>query len=239
MIARALIAACALASIATPAWAAPPFTTDDPGVLEPGKAEVIPYLDAVLAKGEDTGEAGIDASVGIAPGVQAGLIVPLHSFEGGNNNFSLGDVTVSLKAELAQGSQNGLAVAIGPALALPTDATGRARAGLDLPVWAGLGRGEWSITGGGGLRLDAKADGGSRAFGGLVAHRTLGEGFGLGAEAYAESGNGEAPTLAMMGLGLDWALSPRAALVAAGHAMLANRSAHGRFHFHTAIVITP
>lgn len=232
------LASLVMAALLMPAaaLAGPPYTTDDPGVLGAGEPEVIAYFDAVLAPGADTGEAGIDASVGLAGGIQIGVIAPLHSFEAGRDRFALGDVTLAAKIALADGD---VGVAFGPALPLPTGSKGRTRAGINLPLWIGTSRGHWTVHGGGGYRLAADRDGGDLPFGGLVVTHALTERITLGGEIYAEGKGSGGAAFAMAGPGLEWALSEAVTLTAAAHAILANRGENGDVHIYAALVVTP
>lgn len=237
--ARGLLMLAAMLLPAQAALAGPPYATDDPGVLGLGQIEAIPYLDAVLASGPDTGESGIDANIGIAHGIQIGLIAPLHSFGGGRDRLAIGDVSLTAKLVVADDGGTGPAIALGPALALPTASAGRARAGLDLPLWIGIERGPWSLHGGGGYRLAANRDGGDLPFGGIVARRRIGERLNLGGEAWFEGKRHDGTALAMIGPGIEWQLSNSAALVAAGHAILSHRRENGDFHVYAALVLLP
>ena len=226
------------ATLATPALGAPPYATDDAGVLAPGEFEAIPYLDAVFASGPDSGETGLDANIGVFPKVQLGLTVPVHRFEAGRDRLSLGDVALNAKIALVE-STGELAVAFGPSLMLPTGSGGREKAGFSLPLWGTVPVGDWSIHAGGGFRLAARQDGGDLPFGGIVAERPIAENVSLGAELYGEGKGAGGATMIMAGPGLAWALSGRFTLVAAGHAILTNRQENGHFHIYTALIVTP
>jgi hypothetical protein len=236
---RAALAGLMALLAAAPALAAPPYATDDPGVLDRGAYEIIPYVDAVLSSGTASGESGIDANIGVTSGLQLGATVPLHRFAGGDSRFSPGDISLAAKLALIEGRGDALSLSFGPSLAVPTARHGRKRAGADLPLWAGIERGAWSLHGGGGYRLAARRDGGPRPFGGLVVRRKCGDNLVLGSEFHAEGKGSGGRTMLMAGPGLEWKLSPTLTLVAAGHAMIANRATHGRWHLFSALVITP
>ena len=187
--------------IASPAFAGPPFQTDDPDPVE------LHHFEAYLFELSDgTREGGTNLEVpsfemnwGAAPNLQLHLVLPLvTSFGpyGGPTYSGIGDTELGAKYRLIKESDNTPEVGIFPFVELPT---GNASRGLGvgstwyrLPIWLQKSWGPWTTYGGGG-EVIANGNGyNDYAFGGWLLQRQLSDSLTLGGELFGHGAEGSA-----------------------------------------------
>jgi len=180
-----------LALAAQPAWAGPPYTTDDPEPTPTGHWEDRVFVLGVASPGDLSGQSGFDINYGAAKNLQLTLIAPLDYDHAAHTEVGPGNIQVSAKYEIWRQSAHGFLpeVAIFPQINLPTQARGfgSARLGAFLPIWAQKDFGSWSIFGGGGY--DINPGPGRRNFtlaGWAVTHQVT-KRFNLGMEIHHET----------------------------------------------------
>ena len=160
------LAVLALVSVAAPAFAGPPYLTDDPVPTDTGHWEIYAFT-----AGEGHGstideDAGFDLNYGPVDGVQLTATLPLsfsHApYEGWRSGT--GDVELGVKYRFFHDEKNGLSAAIFPRAILPTAAHSPGeRTRYLLPLWIGKDfAGGTSIFGGGGYTINPGA--GNRDF---------------------------------------------------------------------------
>jgi hypothetical protein len=148
----------ALAGAASPAFAGPPYLTDDPVPTDTGHWEIYGFTSAEGRHSTVDGDAGLDLNYGPVEGVQLTATLPMsfaHEPPGGWRNGT-GDVELGIKYRFFNDETHGLSAAIFPRAILPTSgiATGEKIRFL-LPLWLGKDfRGGTSIFGGGGFELN-------------------------------------------------------------------------------------
>lgn len=184
----ALCAACA-----APAFAGPPFRTDDPQPVDFRHWEG--YFFSTLDKtadGRATQFPALELNWGAAPNVQLHLIVPVAWSRppGGPTGFGAGDVEFGVKYRFIREEGGRPQIGIFPQLELPT---GNASRGLGngqlwvrLPLWAQKSWGPWTTYGGGGCAVNRAPGMRSHAFAGWLLQRDLGKRLTLGGEIYSE-----------------------------------------------------
>ncbi|HEY3814346.1 MAG TPA: hypothetical protein VGL66_14075 [Caulobacteraceae bacterium] len=182
--------------VASPAFAGPPFLTDDPQPTDQGHWEIYNFVDGVHTPGDTSGEAGLDLNYGGAKDLQLTAVIPAQ-FAG--DGWGMGDVELAAKYKfLHQNGPTGLDVAFFPRVFLPTafDRGSDRRANLLLPVWAEKDFGKWSVFGGGGYQINPGP--GNRNFwiSGLTLTRQVSDNLMLGAEVYHQTADAD--------LGRDW-----------------------------------
>lgn len=160
------LAALALAGVAVPAWAGPPYLTDDPVPTDTGHWEIYAFT-----AGEGRGstledDAGLDLNYGPIEDVQLTATLPLSFWHDALDGWrsGTGDVELGVKYRFLHDEKRGVSAAIFPRVILPTSsvATG-GRARLLLPLWLGKDfAGGTSIFGGGGYLVNPGA--GNRDF---------------------------------------------------------------------------
>jgi len=219
---------------ASPAFAGPPFLTDDPEPVEPGHWEA--YLFGTLDSARDLRSVegpAFEVNFGAAPDTQLHLVVPLTSAgpSGGGAAHGLGDVEVGVKYRFVAEGEGRPQVGVFPMIELPTgDASrqlGNGRLWARLPLWVQKRWGAWTTYGGAGYAVNRATGARSYAFGGWLVQRDLGGGLALGGEVYARGADtegGQGATILNAGGTLD--IRPGFSLLfSAGHTIAGER--HG------------
>lgn len=207
---------------ATPAWAGPPFLTDDPEPTETRHWEIYaPLVDGEGNGANFEGAAGVEINYGVAPNVQ--VTVELPASYGHNpigTEWGAGDVAVSLKYRFYHDEAHGLSVAVFPGLTLPTATSGLGAGDVTgfLPVWIQKESGPWSVFGGGGYASNPGEGNRDYVTGSIAVSRQLTHDLTLGVEAERQSADtvgGRATT--SLGLGATYQLkAPYRLLASAG-----------------------
>jgi hypothetical protein len=191
---------------ATPAWAGPPFLTDDPEPTETGHWEIYaPLLDAEGSGTNFEGSAGVEINYGAAPNVQITLGLPIaYAHDSAGTESGMGDVDVSLKYRFYHNEDLGLSIAVFPGLTLPTASNdfGAGEVTGILPIWFQKDSGPWSVFGGGGYAFNPGAGNRDYLTGALAVSRQITSRFTLGVEIErqgADTVGGNATTSLGMG----------------------------------------
>lgn len=227
-------------AIAFPAYAGPPFLTDDPEPTDTGHWEIYAPLLEAGGQGQDfEASAGFELNYGPVPDLQLTLEVPLafaHDSTGWRGGS--GDIAASAKYRFVHNEKIGLQVAVFPGITLPT-----ARAGLGagrvtalLPVWAQLDRGAWSVFGGGGYAINPGPGNRDYWTGGIAVSRNFGERLLLGLEAGREGppAVGERASTSL-GLGAIYRLDKHLRLLASCGPTLSDAGGKASFHAFAAL----
>lgn len=152
------LAALALACAATPAFAGPPYITDDPVPTDTGHWEIYAFTAGEGRHSTIDGDAGVDLNYGAVKGLQLTATLPLsfshapiEGWRGGS-----GDVELGAKYRFINRERLGLSAAIFPRVIMPTAAHSPGeRARFLLPLWLekDFGGGT-SVFGGGGYTIN-------------------------------------------------------------------------------------
>ena len=149
----------ALLLVSRPAFAGPPFITDDPEPVDYGHWEVYGFSMATETHDDIGGTlAGVEVNYGAAPNLQLHMIAPLafDSPNGGGTQIGAGDIELGAKYRFVDPEPDDWFPQIGvfPLVEVPT---GDAQSGLGsghlrefLPVWIQKDFGKWTTYGGGG-----------------------------------------------------------------------------------------
>jgi hypothetical protein len=139
---------------AAPAWAGPPYVTDDPEPTDEGHYEIYLFAGGASARDGSGGEGGIDFNYGAAPDLQLTAVLPLgwDDPKGGPSSASLGNIELAVKYKFLHQDDAGVDVAFFPRVFLPagSDAVGARHVSLLLPFWIARSFGDWDTFGGGG-----------------------------------------------------------------------------------------
>lgn len=224
--------------VATPAWAGPPFLTDDPEPTDTGHWEIYAPLIEGEGNGSFSGATGVEINYGAARDVQLTFEVPAaYTHDSGGTEWGMGDVAVSLKYRFYHDEEAGVSIAVFPGVTLPTATNGM---GADevtafLPVWAQKDFGPWSVFGGGGYAINPGAGNRDYWSGGIAVSRQMSERFMLGVEIDrqgADTIDGDAST--SLGLGAIYQLhAPYRLLASAGPTF----PDHGETGFHAFVAL--
>jgi hypothetical protein len=236
-----LFAASVAAALAAPAWAGPPYATDDPQPTERGHWEIYNFATGAHVEGATSGEAGLDLNYGGAKDLQLTLVIPAaFAHSDGETHVGMGVVEAAAKLKFVHQDKDGWRpdVAVFPRLFLPTAPARFAsrQVGLLLPVWAEKDFGPWAVFGGGGFQLNPGA--GNRDFwtGGLAVTRQVTERLNLGAEITHRSREAEeGRDFTAANLGVIYRLTDHWSLLASGGPGLQNARDDGRYDFYVSL----
>lgn len=233
-----ITAALALAGAAFPAFAGPPYLTDDPIPTDTGHWEIYAFTGGEgFGSALDMG-AGTDLNYGPVKDVQLTATLPLSFAHDPVTGWrsGAGDVEIGVKYRFFHDERSGVSAAIFPRVILPTSSLatdGRTR--FLLPLWIGKDfAGGTSLFGGGGYLINPGA--GNRDFwqAAVALTRELGKEVSVGAEVTRQGPDvvgGTAQTRA--GVGAIIHLSGPASLLLSGGPTWADHQAG--YHFYGAL----
>ena len=153
------MAAVAMALLAKPAAAGPPFVSDDPEPTDTGHFEIYTFNNGTNTRAGTAGEAGIDFNYGAAPNLQLTATLPAGYTDtnGVGTQVGLGNVELAAKYRFLRQDTFGLDVSVFPRVFLPSgsDTIGDNHVSVLLPIWVqkDFGKG-WSAFGGGGCTFN-------------------------------------------------------------------------------------
>lgn len=143
---------------ATPAFAGPPYLTDDPVPTDTGHWELYSFSAGEVQRSNVDDETGLDLNYGPIPGVQLTATLPLAFSRDSQSGWrsGTGDVEFGVKYRFASDERTGISVAIFPRAILPTSSIANGeKARILLPIWVGKDfPGGTSLFGGGGYELN-------------------------------------------------------------------------------------
>ena len=142
----------ALLALTLPAFAGPPYMSDDGEPTDYQHFEIYAFTNGVQTQDGTTGEAGIDFNYGATPDLQLTAVLPLayDNPARGPGATELGNVELAVKYRFLHQEDFGLDVAIFPRVFLPSGSplVGERHASLLLPIWTQKDWGKWSLFGG-------------------------------------------------------------------------------------------
>ncbi len=217
----ALALLAAALTVAAPAWAGPPYVTDDPEPTRTGGWENYALVSGVNTPGETAGVAGAELNYGAAENLQLSALLPLAFDSTHGLRAGTGDVQLSAKYRFLHPPEGSWLpdAAVFPALTLPTAPrrldTGHAS--VFLPIWLEKDFGKWSTFGGGGY--DINPGQGQRDYGlvGWAVTRAVSKRLNLGVELYHQTpATIGGPAFTNLGFGAIYQLTKHWALMASG-----------------------
>ncbi len=195
------LGAAIVVGASSPAWAGPPYLSDDPEPTDVGHWEIYNFVIGAGGPVGLAGEAGFDINYGPVKDWQLTAVVPLafgapDAFSDKGLRAGAGDVELAIKYKFLHQSDGTWTpdVAFFPRLFAPTadHALGTGRLGVLLPIWAEKDYGPWSVFGGGGYQLNPGVDRRNFWQGGAAIGRSLSERLSLGAELYGQTRDADA-----------------------------------------------
>jgi hypothetical protein len=192
-----------------PAFAGPPFLTDDPAPVDYKHSEF--YVFSTYDKtndGKDITAPAFEYNYGVFPETQLHLVVPFvrSAPNDAASEFGIGDVEIGVKYRFVQETDTMPQIGVFPMAEL---ATGNSDKGLGngktwwrLPIWIQKSWGEWTSYGGGGYVINPADGQKDYAFGGWLVQKDIGETWTLGGEVFArgkDTVDGQATTLLNLG----------------------------------------
>jgi hypothetical protein len=225
-------------SAAVPAFAGPPYLTDDPIPTDTGHWEIYAFSAGEGQRSSLDDESGFDLNYGPVTNIQLTATLPLafsHDPESGRKNGT-GDLELGFKYRFFNDEKNGISAAIFPRAILPTSSiVAGEKTRFLLPVWVGKDfAGGTSIFGGGGYEINPGP--GNRSFwqAALAVTHDVNKELSLGAEIARQGSDtvrGTAQTRA--GIGSILKLSDHYALLVSGGPAWADRRTG--YHFYAAL----
>jgi len=229
------VAALALASAATAAYAGPPYLTDDPSPTDTGHWEIYGFT-----AGEGHGstldeDVGFDLNYGPVKGVQLTATIPLSLSHESSEGWRAGsgDLEFGVKYRFLNDEKSGFSAAVFPRLILPTAAhSPDEKMRLLVPLWLERDfKGGTAVFGGGGYEVNPGT--GNRDFwqAGIALTQDLTKTVSVGAELTrqgAEAVGGTSQTRA--GIGTIIQLSEHYALLFSGGPTWADHQTSYRFY---------
>jgi hypothetical protein len=177
-----------IAIAAVPAWAGPPYLTDDPEPVELRHWEF--YLASQWTATRNAAEGTsphVEVNYGALPELQLHVIVPaaLSVANGQSAHYGLGDLELGAKYRFVDEGEWRPQIGTFPLVLIPTGSgargLGAGKTQVFLPLWVQKSFGPWTTYGGGGVRL---ASGERDGVAGWLVQRRLLEGLTLGTEAF-------------------------------------------------------
>lgn len=212
------LAALLLAAAAPPAFAGPPYLTDDPEPTEPGHWETFAFTDGDGHGSSFDGDAGLDINYGAVEDIQLTATVPLSYSHAQDEGWDAGagDLELGVKYRFIHDEERDFSVAAFPTVILPTASDSQGgKVGFFLPVWLQQDLpGGASIFGGGGYTFNPGT--GNRDFwqAAVAYTRDLSETVSIGAElAWQEPDAADGASETSAGLGAIVHLSDRYGLL--------------------------
>jgi hypothetical protein len=184
--------ACLVMSLVSlPAWAGPPFLTDDPEPVEVYHYEFYVASQQTLNADGRTGTAPqFEFNYGVAENVQLHVIAPyaFSSSPTGQTQRGYGDTELGVKYRLIQEGDNTPMVGIFPIVLAATGNSstglGNGKSQLYLPVWLQKSWGQWTSYGGGGYWINREVGARNNWFWGWQIQRQLNDQWIIGAELF-------------------------------------------------------
>lgn len=181
--------------LSRPAWAGPPFITDDPEPVAYQHWEVNTGISKTWRNGSSSAAIpSIDINYGAAPNLQLHA-QPRYSYEGGNTGRHVGidDTEIGIKYrffDMKRGDDEFMA-GIYPMYQVPTGVNrlgpDRGQGQFFLPVWVQAGNERWTAYGGVGYRINPGAGNRNSVFVGATALYQVTRTLQLGGELFHES----------------------------------------------------
>jgi Putative MetA-pathway of phenol degradation len=201
------VAAVAIALLARPAAAGPPFVSDDPEPTDTGHFEIYTFNNGTNTRAGTAGEAGIDFNYGAAPDLQLTATIPAGYTDanGDGTQVGLGNVELAAKYRFLHQDTFGLDVSIFPRVFLPSgsETIGDNHVSVLLPIWVQKDFGnDWSAFGGGGCTFDEIRAANFCQAGAVVTYQLLPR-LQIGGELFHQTADSQG-TPASTSLGVGW-----------------------------------
>ncbi len=174
-----------------PAFAGPPYVTDDPEPTDYGHYEVYAFSGGTSTRDDIGGASGIDFNYGGAKDVQLTAVVPLAYDvpRGGATTLGIGNIELAAKLKFLHQEDVGVDVAFFPRAFLPAISAnaGEHHASWLLPLFVGRTWEGWATFGGGGCTIHRGGDSQDFCQVGWVVTRQVTPKLNLGVEVYHQT----------------------------------------------------
>jgi hypothetical protein len=240
-LARALL--IALTVLAKPAWAGPPYVTDDPEPTDFKRFEIYLFANGSDARDGSEAATGIDFNYGAAPDLQLTALLPL-AYEnplGASSATGLGNIELAAKYRFLHQAQTGWDVAVFPRYILPSVSShvGDQHSSIVLPIWLEKDWDTWSTFGGGGCVIQHESDLKNFCLAGWALTRTVLQRLQIGLElVYRSADTPGGHASAAMGAGLRYDITTHYHFLASAGPTLRNASETTRYSWYASLLFT-
>jgi hypothetical protein len=237
------IALVSLAALARPAFAGPPYVSDDPVPTDYRHFEIYTFSSGTTTQSGTSGAAGIDFNYGAAPDLQLTATLPVgfsHS-TGVPTNVGLSNIELAAKYRFLHQSDFGLDVSIFPRVFLPSgsNAVGDNRASLLLPIWVQKDWGNgWSSFGGGGCTIHGQSSQDTCMAGGVLTYQLLPK-LQVGAELFHQTADASGtPATSSIGVGVRYDLNDAYHLLGYVRRGIENANETNQYSWYASVLFT-
>lgn len=239
---RAALVFCLSLLVVQPAFAGPPFVSDDPEPTNYEHFEIYTFNSGTNTRDGTDGETGVDFNYGATPDLQLTATLPFgFGFPNGvAGQFGLTNVELAAKYRFLHQATFGWDVAVFPRVFLPSvsNAVGDRDASVLLPIWAqrDLGNG-WTTFGGGGCQVYAASSLDSCMAGWVLTRQVLSN-LTIGAELFHQSATSLMPASSSVGMGAVYDINQTFHLLGYVRTGIQNQSETDRVSWYTALLFT-
>ena len=228
--------------LSVPAFAGPPFLSDDPKPTDYEHYEIYLFGNAAFASDGRGGDFGVDFNYGAMPDLQLTAVLPVSYElpEPGHAQAGVGNIELAAKFRVLHQESVGWDVAIFPRVFLksPSD-LGEQHAALLIPIWVGKDGENWSTFGGGGCELNHSGASLNFCLAGWAFTWRAAEALQIGAEVFhqgPDTKGGRASTI--LGAGATYDISENLHLLGYAGFGLQNTSETGRATAYVSMLFT-
>ena len=226
-----------------PAFAGPPYVTDDPEPTDYRHFEIYAFTGGTAARDGTAGAAGIDFNYGGAPDLQLTAVLPLEYDSPAHAGAvaGIGNIELAAKYRFLHQDDFGWDVAVFPRVFLPSASReiGDRHASFLLPVWVEKDFGKWSTFGGGGCALNNGDGGRDYCLAGWALTREIVPALHVGMEVYHQSADTRGGRVSTaLGMGASYDLSQNYHLMASFGSGIENAAETNRYSWYVATLFT-
>jgi len=237
-----IVGAMALSQVG-PAFAGPPYVSDDPEPTDYQHFEIYTFSNGIGTRDGTSGEQGIDFNYGAAPDLQLTATLPT-GFDhpaGGNTTVALSNIELAAKYRFLHQDTFGWDVSVFPRVFLPSGSNdvGDNRASLLLPVWVQKDwTSRWSTFGGGGCVISAERAKDYCLAGGVLTYQMLPK-LQVGLELFHQSADASGtPATSSLGVGVRYDLSDTYHLLGYVRRGIQNTNETDQYSWYAAVLFT-
>jgi hypothetical protein len=232
----------------SPAFAGPPFRTDDPEPVDFQHYEISMLSLGTATSGGWSGTLpGMEVNYGVLPDLQLHTIVPQDytAPTGGRSGLALSDVELGAKYRFITPGEDDWfpQVAVFPTIEVPVGnqklgfSTGHAQ--VFLPIWLQKDFDPWTIYGGGGYWINPGAGNKNYSFFGVALWRKVTEAFNVGVEVFHQTSSADGVKESTgFNVGTTYDLSDNWHLLSSVGTGIQNRSETNQFSYYLVLQLT-
>jgi Putative MetA-pathway of phenol degradation len=240
---RPVAAAFVLGLCMVPAFAGPPYHSDDPEPTDYQHYEIYAFANGIVNQDGTSGAGGIDFNYGGAPNLQLTATFPIGYAlpSGGSLQGGLSNIELAAKYRFLTKDNVGFDAAIFPRVFLPSASpnVGESHASFLFPVWVQKDWDKWSTFGGGGCEINRGGNSQDFCLAGLVVTNQITSNLQVGLEIFhqtADTKGGSATT--SLGTGMRYDLNENYHLLGYVGRGIENAHKNDRVDWYTAVLFT-